>query len=256
MRSSLLDIDLLLEKTFVARVEHHATIGSTNDRAKQCAHEGVGPLPVLIVADEQTSGRGRGANRWWTGKGSLACSLLVDIDDLGMAPGRSPLVGLGCALAIAETVAPLLPSHTVGLHWPNDVFVAGRKLAGTLVEVLAGRRLVVGIGLNSNNAIRDAPQQLQKTATTLFELTGTRHDRTQVLLALLAHLAKVFRKLASAPEQIAVKANALCLQRGKTLTIHSGRRSITGRCVGIASDGALLLHTADGREKLYSGVLR
>lgn len=256
MPSSKLDTDLLVRETFVCRVEHYATVGSTNDRARECLADGVGPLPLLIVADEQTAGRGRGANRWWTGKGSLACSLIVEVDELGIDRSRSPLVALAAAVAVAETVAPLLPSHTVGLHWPNDVIAAGRKLAGILAEVLSDRWLVVGIGLNTNNSLRDAPHELQNTATTLFELTGIPHDSTQVLLTLLEHLEKAFRRLASGPEQIAANANTLCLQHGQTLSIQLGRRRVCGRCGGIAADGALLLDTPEGREKLYSGVLR
>ena len=256
MPADLLDTDLLVQQTFVAQVEHHARLGSTNDRARRCALEGTAALPLLIVADEQTAGRGRGTNRWWTGLGSLACSLLLDAHDWGNDRRRSPLVALAAGVAIAKTARPLLPSHTVGLHWPNDVFVEGRKLAGVLVEVLSDRRLVMGIGMNVNNPLRDAPPQLQTSATTLWELTGIRHQRTPILVALLGHLAKGIARLASAPEQIAAEANGLCLQHGQPLTVQWGRRVVSGRCQGIASDGALLLDTPQGRERFYSGVLR
>ena len=256
MPSDMIDTDLLVRETFVARAEHYATVGSTNDLARELAAEGVGPLPLLIVADEQIAGRGRGANRWWTGKGSLACSLLVDIDDLGFDLRRSPLVSLAAAVAIVQTVAPRLPSHTVGVHWPNDVFVEARKLAGVLVEGLSDRRMIVGIGLNTNSSLRDAPKPVEKRATTLVELTGAEHDRTDVLLDLLEHLAKGLGQLASGPEQIAVRADALCLQHGETLTIEWGGRLVRGQCLGIDSDGGLLLDTREGRRKFYSGVLR
>ncbi len=256
MPTSSLDADLLLRRTFIARVEHHATLGSTNDRAKQCAGQGVGALPLLIVADEQTAGRGRGTRRWWTGQGSLACSLLLEAADLGVDRSRSPLVALAAAVAIVETVGPLLPSHQVGIRWPNDVFAGGRKLAGILVEVLSDRRLVVGIGLNLNNSLCEAPPELQSTAATLRELTGTPHDRTRILLALLEHLAVGLWQLASTPEQVAARADGFCLQHGEQLTIQLGRRLVSGRCAGIASDGALVLDTPEGRRTLYSGVLR
>ncbi|NQT14526.1 MAG: biotin--[acetyl-CoA-carboxylase] ligase [Planctomycetes bacterium] len=257
MSSSKLDTDLLVRHTFVARVEHHVTLGSTNDRARQCAAEGGGSLPLLIVADEQTAGRGRGTNRWWTGRGSLACSLLIDPDALGIDRYRSsPLVALATAVAIVDTLAPVVENHAVGLHWPNDVFADGRKLAGILAEVLADRRIILGIGLNTNNALVNGPQELQKTATTLFDLTGVPHDRTRILLALLDRLEKALGNLASAPEQIAAYADEICLQKGQTLTVRSGRRQVSGRCEGIASDGALLLRTPQGLQRLYSGVLR
>ena len=251
-----LDTARLIDKTFVARVEHHATLGSTNDRAKECVAEGAGPLPLLIVADEQTAGRGRGGNRWWTGRGGLAFSLLVDVHFPTVDPSRLPLIALAAGVAMVETVGPLLSSHRVGLHWPNDVFANGRKLAGILVEIVANRFCVVGIGLNTNNSLGDAPPELHPTATTLLELTGKRHDHTTLLIALLGHLADLLRQLASAPEEVAARADAACLQHGQELWIESGNRSTRGICAGIAPDGALLLDTPDGRKRFYSGVLR
>lgn len=250
-----IDTHRLVRETFVARVEHHRQVESTNDCARQRAAGDPGPLPLLIVADMQTAGRGRGANRWWTGRGSLAVSLLLDAPELGIDRARSPLVALAAAVAVAETAALRLPSHAVGVHWPNDVYVGSRKLAGILVEVLSRRFLVVGIGLNANNAMTDAPGELRNTATTLLELTGTRHDPTDLLLELLERLAELLGRLRSAPGEVAARADALCLQRGQTLTVQSARESITGRCAGIAPDGALLLETHEGRRTVYSGVV-
>jgi len=256
MTDTTLDIERLLDETFVARAEHHPTLGSTNDRARQCALEGASELPLLIVADRQTSGRGRGTRRWWTGRGSLAFSLLLDGDSTGVARSGSSLVALAAALAIVEAVEPLLRGQAVGLHWPNDVFAAGRKLAGILVETLADQRHIVGIGLNANNSIADAPPQLQQTATTLLDLTGVPHDRTTILLTVLKHLEGTLRLLSSARHEIVKRADAICLQRGQTLTIQSGDCSIMGRAAGIAPDGALLLDTPTGRRQFHSGLLR
>lgn len=256
MTGSPLDIDRLVRETFVARAEYHRTLRSTNDRARQCAGEGGGELPLLVVSDEQTAGRGRGNRRWWTGPGSMACSLLLDGGH--SATGRrdgSPLVALAAALAVVETVAPLLASHQVGIAWPNDVTADGAKLAGILVEVLADGRQILGIGLNTNNSLAQAPAELQQTAATLLDLTGVPHDQTTILLTLLARLEDDLRQLASEPARIGARADALSVQHGKLLTVSSGNRSVGGRCAGIAADGALLLDTTDGRRAFYSGTL-
>jgi len=155
MAPNNIDVPHILAHTFVARVEYYPSIPSTNDRAKQCAAQDRGELPLLVVADQQTAGRGRGTRRWWTGRGSLAFSLLLDAATLDADRGRPPLVALAAALAIVDTVAPLVPAHGVGIRWPNDVYAAGGKLAGILVEVLPDRQHVVGIGLNTNNARAD-----------------------------------------------------------------------------------------------------
>jgi BirA family biotin operon repressor/biotin-[acetyl-CoA-carboxylase] ligase len=252
-----LDIDYLLAETFVARVEHHRELTSTNDRASRSATEAPGELPLLVVADRQTAGRGRGSNRWWTGPGSLALSLLVGGDQLGISrPDQSPLVSLAAAVAVVETVAPLLSSQPVGIYWPNDVMAAGRKLAGILVEVLPDGRHVVGIGLNTNSSLADAPPELRETATTLLELTGRTHDQTTILVTLLKGLEHAFGQLISQRDRIGVRADALCLQHDKTLSLQLGNRTVTGRCAGISPDGALLLETPQRRQAFYSGVLR
>lgn len=256
MAHTTLDVDRIVQQTFIARAEHHRCLGSTSDRARECATGAVEDLPLLIVADQQTAGRGRGRNRWWTGRGSLAFSLLLDDGQLGIDAGGRPLTALAAAVAVVRTVAPLLPSHRTGIHWPNDVIAEGRKLAGVLVEGLPKGRQVIGIGLNTNSSLADAPPELQALATTLLELTGRQHDQTTILLTLLKHLEDSLCQLARAPREIGILAHELCLQRGKTLTIQLGRQSISGVCAGIAPEGALLLDTPEGRRKLFSGVLR
>lgn len=251
-----LDTGRLQRSNLVAQIEYYATLGSTNDRAKECAAAGPGRLPLLVVAEEQTAGRGRGANRWWTGDGSLAFSLLFDAREIQIQRKQLPLAALAVGVAVVEAVTPLLPALQVGVRWPNDVYVGERKLAGVLVEVPAEQYFVVGVGLNTNNTLVDAPAEVARAATTLRELTGECHDRTAVLLGVLAQLTKWLGELASAPERVAARCNSLCLQHGQPVTIHVGERAITGNCVGIAPDGALLLETPTGKQAFYSGVLR
>jgi BirA family biotin operon repressor/biotin-[acetyl-CoA-carboxylase] ligase len=251
----MIDVVRILRETFVAQAEHHPSLGSTNDRAAYCAARGAKELPLLVVADEQTAGRGRGGNRWWTGPGGLAFSLLVDAETVAADEGRSPLVALAVAVAVAETLAPLLPAHPLGIHWPNDVMVSGGKLSGILVEVLPDRRHVIGVGLNTNNTLTDAPADLQTTAATLRDLTGRRHDQTDLLVGLLRRLDQEFAQLREDPAAVAARADALCLQRGQSVTLQWHDRRTTGLCRGIAPDGALLLETPAGIERFHSGTV-
>jgi len=255
MLDSTIDIDRLLRETFLARVEHHATIGSTNDRARHCAAEGRGPWPLLIAADMQTAGRGRGSNRWWTGQGSIACTLLLEPGKLGVQRPCWRLIGIAAALAVADVAAIRLSGHFVGLHWPNDVYAAGRKLAGILVEVFANRLHAIGIGLNANNSAADAPVELRQTAISLRDLTGTCFDRTDILVDLMQKIEQHLRQLAATPEAVTQRADAMCVQRGQELTLQVGGHLITGRCAGIGPDGALLLDMPSGRQKFYCGAV-
>ena len=250
-----IDVDRLLADSFLAAVEHHPTLDSTQDRAQAAAAAGArGPL--LIVADQQTAGRGRGANRWWTGEGSLAFSLLFDPALWGLSTPGVPMRSLAAGVAVVAAVTPRLYPHHVGLHWPNDVYVGGQKLAGILIDLLADGRHVVGIGLNVNNSLSAAPADVRQRATSMFDLTGMRHDRTSLLVDLLAELAAVFQQSAAEPAAFGARFQDLCLQVGRPLVIETGGIATAGHCLGIADDGALLLETARGREKFYSGVLR
>jgi BirA family transcriptional regulator, biotin operon repressor / biotin---[acetyl-CoA-carboxylase] ligase len=256
-----IDAVRLMRETFIARVEHHPVVDSTNARAAQCAAQGAKELPLLVVADEQTAGRGRGGNRWWTGSGSLAFSLLVDANTVAADASRSPLVALAAAVAVVDAVGPLLPNRQVGICWPNDVCVRvaandaadERKLAGILVEVLPDRRHVIGIGLNVNDTAADAPAKLRKTVATLRDQSGKEHDRTRLLVDLLRCLERQFSQLCEDSEAVATRADSLCLQRGRTLTLKWNSRTVTGLCRGIAADGAIVLETPAGVERLVSG---
>jgi BirA family biotin operon repressor/biotin-[acetyl-CoA-carboxylase] ligase len=250
-----LDLDRLLSETFLASAEHYVEITSTNDWARELAAK-ARKLPCLIAADRQTAGRGRGGNRWWTGDGSLAFSLLIDAAAAGIRREHTGLVSLAAAAAIVKTVQPRASEHLVGLHWPNDVYVSRRKLAGILVEALPCNRLVIGIGLNTNNSLATAPPDVRELAVALCDLTGGLHERSQLLIDLINQLRNELAALAEEPDAIGQQADEFCLQRGDWLTIDTGQETVEGRCFGIEADGALLLETATGPRKFYAGVLR
>ncbi|MGD0383237.1 MAG: biotin--[acetyl-CoA-carboxylase] ligase [Thermoguttaceae bacterium] len=281
-----MDINRILRETFIVEVEHREELGSTNDRAAERAKQGANRLPLLVIADRQTAGRGRGGNRWWTGSDSLAFSLLLespavegkkDENMLGRQFNCPPnvlvqsnsrpnvlvqsnrrsniLVGLGAGVAVVESLKPLLGNVEIGILWPNDVMAAGRKLAGILVEVLTDGRAVIGIGINTNNSMSDVPAELLRIATTLLELSGKLQDHTEILIAFLNRMEEHIITLKQAPAELAARADALCLQRDKPIALQHGRKTIAGLCRGIAPDGALLLETSDGIRSFYSGTI-
>lgn len=246
----------LLASGLIARVEHHEELSSTQDRARQCAGATDCLLPLLVVADRQTAGRGRQGNSWWTGSGSLAFSLLFDPAAFDCPRRPAPRLALAVGAAIVDAVAPRLADHCVGLHWPNDVYVGEGKLAGVLVEVLPDGRHIVGIGLNSNNSAADAPPELRPQLATLRDLTGRIQDPTQLLIDLLDCLTMRLKQLGADDPALGESFDALCLQHDRTLTLYLGDRAVAGRCVGIAPDGALILDTPEGRQQFYAGTLR
>jgi BirA family transcriptional regulator, biotin operon repressor / biotin---[acetyl-CoA-carboxylase] ligase len=252
----LIDTKSLLADSFLAHAEHHQLLDSTQTRARQLVESGKVKFPALVVADRQTIGRGRGSNRWWTGDGSLAFSLVVDPEYFGFPRKAVPRLSLAAGVAIVDSIAPRLDGHPLGLHWPNDVYVELGKLAGVLVEVLPGGEHIVGIGLNTNSTAAEAPPSLQDSVATLRDLTGRLHDHTELLLAILENLEAAFVQLGQPMETLGERFDLLCSQRGEVLTVYQGEQTIVGRCAGIAADGSLLLDTPAGRRAVQSGSLR
>src|SRR3954470_17203992 len=153
--------------------EHHDTIGSTNERARELADQGAAH-GTLVTAAEQTSGRGRQGRSWATPAGTaIAASLvLTEFDDL---------LPLRAGLAVADVVGP-----NALVKWPNDVWVDGRKVAGILAESRSEPRwAVLGIGVNVAVDVAALPEDVQAIAGTLGKTPADVEPTLQALLAAL-----------------------------------------------------------------------
>jgi BirA family transcriptional regulator, biotin operon repressor / biotin---[acetyl-CoA-carboxylase] ligase len=250
LHPSSFDIERIRASGLVGDLELHAEISSTNDRAAQIAQQERLQLPVLVLTERQISGRGRGSNRWWSGPGALTFSLLFDARQIGLAVERWPQVALASGLAVCDALREHLPNAAIGLKWPNDVYLNGKKVSGILVECPAASRprLVVGIGLNVNNALRDAPVDLQQHATSMTDVAGRTFDITAVLLSVLRQLFVRTRELVDGAADIFHDWRGACLLTGKAVRLCVGAQEVSGRCRGIDEEGRLVLATADGVE--------
>lgn len=251
------DLHGIETETFVNRVEFHSELASTNDLALELATRDDVALPLLVLAERQTAGRGRGANQWWSARGALTFSVLLETESLELPPDRWPRAALAAGLAVCDTLRASFPESDIGLKWPNDVFLAGRKTCGILVETLPGRRnrLVIGIGVNVNNSFATAPAELQAIATSLFDVTQQFTDLTDVLTRILQSLETRLRMLARDDPQLSRDWQSTSLLRGRIVHLDSGPRRVVGTCHGIAPDGSLVLETERGRESFFAGVV-
>jgi BirA family biotin operon repressor/biotin-[acetyl-CoA-carboxylase] ligase len=201
--------------------EHHETIGSTNERARELAEQGAAH-GTLVTADEQTAGRGRQGRGWVTPKGvAIAASLVLrDYDDL---------LSLRAGLAVADVAGP-----AALVKWPNDVWVEGRKVAGILVE--ARGWAVLGIGVNVAVDPSTLPEEAAAVAGTLGR------DPSEVESTLTELLAALERRLGED------KAAALEALRERDALLGKPVRWDGGEGVGAGIDdsGALLVHLPDG----------
>jgi BirA family transcriptional regulator, biotin operon repressor / biotin---[acetyl-CoA-carboxylase] ligase len=228
--------------------------GSTNDVAHERAAAGAAE-GLLVIADEQTAGRGRLDRRWWAPPGSsLLMSLLLrpalPPDQAGQL---TMCLGLAAVGAI-EAVTGLRPA----LKWPNDLLLEGRKLGGMLTELrLEGERLeyaVLGLGVNVNIAFDEGPSSnLADTAISLSTVLGRGVDRVALLAALLGRCEAWYeRALAGESPHTAWAARLDTV--GRRVTVATTTGSVAGMAVGVTPEGALLVRDDDAAEHvIWSG---
>lgn len=254
------DSDQIRQLPRLRAVEQHEEIGSTNDRALELLQQVNLATPLLILADRQTAGRGRGDHRWWSAAGGLTFSLVFDPVEFSLPREVWPRITLTAAVAMCETALRFAPKVACGLKWPNDVLLNGRKLCGILAEVpaLPGRtsqQMVLGMGVNVNNSLASAPEEIRAIATSLTDATDEPIDSTAVLTMLLTEFFGNLERLATADPSLPLRWQELCLHRGQMLQVHQGTQRVGGLCLGIADDGALLLETDQGPQRFYGGLL-
>jgi BirA family transcriptional regulator, biotin operon repressor / biotin---[acetyl-CoA-carboxylase] ligase len=263
------DIHRIPESHLVARVDYHESIGSTSDRALELGASGEGPLPLLVLAERQTAGRGRGENRWWSDDGALTFSLLLEAERARLPIGDWPKIALVAGLAICGALEQLIPAAELRVKWPNDVYLNGRKVCGILSESVPGtrERLVVGIGINVNNGgsgprskvqgPRSEQDERHFSATSLIEHDGVCRDLTDVLLRVLDEFDRQWREMVESGFIAAAMAfRERCFLTGKMVRIEQpGGQIVSGMCRGIDESGRLRVATERGEVAIVSGTV-
>jgi BirA family biotin operon repressor/biotin-[acetyl-CoA-carboxylase] ligase len=181
----------------------------------------------------------------------------LSLDRDKLPPARWPELSLAAGTAVCRALRALVDRADIRLKWPNDVYVAGRKICGILVEVPAGAAdgVVVGMGLNVNNRIEDAPIELQTRATSLRDLTAGPCSPEEILFAVLRSFEELLRLWTDDPEQMRTLWREYDLLLGRRVIVGDERDPVTGTCEGIEDDGALLVRTAAGPRRIYGGVV-
>jgi len=232
-------------------IEAHASIGSTNDRARDLLGHADGDGRV-VVAEEQTAGRGRRGREWRSPPG---LNLLVSVAVRPrLAAADAWQLGLAAALAVADACGAAAP---VRLKWPNDlVSDAGRKVGGMLIETMADADrisgAIVGIGINANWRQADMPDDLRETAISLADLAGAPVDRVVLLGRLLEALESEIEAVEAGTSPLD-RYRARCSTLGREVSVATADGTVTGRAVDLDPSGALVVETVDGRHLITSG---
>jgi BirA family transcriptional regulator, biotin operon repressor / biotin---[acetyl-CoA-carboxylase] ligase len=239
-------------------IAYYPTIGSTNDVAltRSAALPG---LPdrhgLVVVADEQTAGRGRRGHAWFSPAGSgLYVSVVLAPARARVDPARAiRLLTLAVGVALAEAVETAAGLR-VDLKWPNDLYVARRKLAGILAEA-AGDAVVVGYGVNVTAA--SFPPDLRDRATSLESELGRACDRPALFAETLATLDARYADLLEGRFDAILDAwrRRAPAASGARVTWSAPGGLVSGVTAGIDDDGALVVRTSTGIERIVAGEL-
>ena len=223
------------------RVIYYPHLPSTMDEARRQAQEGAS-AGTIIVAEEQTAGRGRIKRAWLSPRGSIALSIIL-YPEVGYLSSLIMVASLGVAHAV-EKVTGLKAQ----IKWPNDVLINGKKVCGILVESeVKGKRVdyaILGIGINVNIKLSDFPE-IQPLATSLSHELGKEVSRLEVLRCLLAEIEKLYLALPSGDSVYREWRDNL-VTLGKKVQVRSGETTHEGIAESVASDGSLLLRQPDG----------
>jgi BirA family biotin operon repressor/biotin-[acetyl-CoA-carboxylase] ligase len=182
------DTERLKQVTKLGTIECHTELESTMDRAKELAVEASVPLPALVTAIHQKSGRGRRGAGWWQPPGSVAMTLIIEIPSKENLPGGVlPLWSLACGLAVAESLHQLNPDLKPHVRWPNDIEINGRKIGGLLLEATT-QKLLIGVGINTDGSKENAPKELHNRLITIPDVLGHTISHDDLLVILIPQL--------------------------------------------------------------------
>lgn len=244
----------LKTKKIGKNIHHHESLQSTQILAKELAING-SEEGTLVICDEQTAGRGRMARKWHSPKGSGIWMSLIIRPDIPLV--KAPQLTLLTAVAVVQAIEEVT-NLEVGIKWPNDLLINGKKLCGILTELLAEENriqaIIIGIGLNVNQKQADFPEELLETATSLAIEAGNSFDRTTLLLEFCHQFEKLYEiYLDKGFESIKLLWESYALSIGKEIIARTLKGVFTGKALGINEEGVLMLQTAtDGVIQLYS----
>jgi len=256
------DIESRIKKgSLCHKVESHNIINSTNTRAKQLAELGA-EEGTLVVAEEQTAGKGRRGRGWNSGPGTSVYMSIVlrPQTDPAAVPGITLVSALATVKAIRHccNVEPLI-------KWPNDIVLGGKKICGILTEMSSEpgyiNYVVTGIGINVNN--QSFAEEIKEKATSIFLGTGQKQDRAGLAACTAEYFGEYYKEFIKAGNLVPFieEYNSVFASMDKEVKILHGmeedaneEKTETGIARGINKDGALIVETSQGTtEYVVSG---
>jgi BirA family biotin operon repressor/biotin-[acetyl-CoA-carboxylase] ligase len=237
----------LTDLRFARKIHYFARIDSTNVYARRRAEEGA-PEGEVVIADEQTHGKGRLGRPWVSPpRANVYLSLILRPE---LAPTQVSQLTFTAAVALAETVQSFAGASPE-IKWPNDILIDGKKLAGILSEcsVQSGRVLyaILGIGVNLNYSKALMPEEIRNRATSLMAVLDRSVDRNLFAGLLIRSLERCYLDLSTAGfGPMALRWEGFFKLNGKRVRVEMVDQTVHGIVRGVDPEGALLVEDHSG----------
>jgi BirA family transcriptional regulator, biotin operon repressor / biotin---[acetyl-CoA-carboxylase] ligase len=232
---------------FGKKIHHFFKVDSTNRVAMDLGQAGE-PEGAVVLAEEQTAGRGRAGRAWHSERATGIYATLLLRPHL--APVQAPLLTMMAGVS-AHSAIQAQTELNVELKWPNDLLIGGKKVGGILTEMHAEpghiRFVIVGVGINVNQ--ERFPAELNGTATSLRVETGKPQSRLELVVRLLREFENDYNRfLTVGPESVTSRFSAISsYAHGKRVRVTNGKESFTGVTAGIGTEGLLLVKRENGQ---------
>lgn len=236
---------------------HRTTTESTQFVAHEAARDGA-KHGTVIIADEQTKGKGRMNREWHSSKDQGIWLSII------LRPELLPYLAAQLTLLTATVLADVVAKHASikpQIKWPNDILIEQKKLSGILTEMQAEQDqiqyVVIGIGMNVNQELSELPDDIQNKATSLQIETGQRWDIKALIQEILQSFEVAYEEyIAKGFPPVKSKWESYGFKIGEMIQIKTMQDSWQSEFLGIAEDGALIATMRDGQPKnLYSAEI-
>lgn len=235
-------------------VHVYGVTASTNDLGLQLAEAGPETEGLVILAEEQTSGRGRQGATWFGSRGQSVLMSVIHWARAGVETAGDLM--LAASVAVAQAVEPVV-GDGVAIKWPNDIEFERLKLAGILIEAVQGQAgspqgHVLGIGINVNESLADFPEEIAGRATSLRAVCGRCVDRTVIVAALLEALESNLALVgANRQEELLARYESMSDMLGREVGVMESGKFFRGVVEAISPHCALILRLEGGQHRHF-----
>lgn len=226
---------------------------STNTRAKELAENG-SPSGTLVVAEQQTAGKGRRGRSWESPSGTNIYMTLMLKPEIN--PNNASMLTLVTAMAVCHAVCRVTNAEAQ-IKWPNDVVVNGKKICGILTEMSAQfdyiNHIVIGIGINVHN--EHFPEEIAETAGSLLLECGKHFHRADLIEEFLEEFERLYEIYLETEDMAGLQKeyDQMLVNRGRQVRVLDPKEPFDGKAMGITQRGELIVDTWESRKLVSSG---